>query len=269
MKNHKHFYVFILIISLLVISGCVSEQDYNDLKVQNNTQRKRIAELESELKATELKQEKLQRQLDAIGSRGGIEADALQQQLAALEEDLAAKKELISAMQQRLLYGGMQLPVELSTKLEDFAKDKDLVTFDSDKGIVKFKSDLLFQPGSDVVSSTPSVGVNELPPTEAIAALCKILNSKEATNFDIVIAGHTDDMPIGKPATRQKHPTNWHLSGHRAISVLNIMTKNNIAPERLSIRGFGEYRPVAPNKANKKGNPQNRRVEIYIVPKGM
>ena len=260
MKNHKHFFVFILIISLLVISGCVTEQDYNDLKVQNNTQRKRIAELESELKATELKREKIQRQLDAIGNRGGIEADALQQQIAALEEDLAAKRELITAMQQRLLYGGMQLPVELSAKLEDFAKDKDLVTFDSDKGIVKFKSDLLFQPGSDMVASSA---------VEPVTSLCEILNSKEATNFDIIIAGHTDDVPIGKPATRQKHPTNWHLSGHRAISVLNIMIKNKLAPERLSIRGFGEYRPVAPNKPNKKGNPQNRRVEIYIVPEGM
>ena len=260
MKNHKHFFVFILIISLLVISGCVTEQDYNDLKVQNNTQRKRIAELESELKATELKREKIQRQLDAIGNRGGIEADALQQQIAALEEDLAAKRELITAMQQRLLYGGMQLPVELSAKLEDIAKDKDLVTFDSDKGIVKFKSDLLFQPGSDMVASSA---------VEPVTSLCEILNSKEATNFDIIIAGHTDDVPIGKPATRQKHPTNWHLSGHRAISVLNIMIKNKLAPERLSIRGFGEYRPVAPNKPNKKGNPQNRRVEIYIVPKGI
>ncbi|MHC5076291.1 MAG: OmpA family protein [Planctomycetota bacterium] len=269
MKNLKHFFVFILVIYLLVISGCVSEQDYNNLKIQNNTQRKRVAELESELKATQLKLDKAQRQLDAMGSREGIEAETLQQKIAALEEDLAAKKELISVMQQRLLHGGMQLPVELSTKLEDFAKDKELVTFDSDKGVVKFKSDLLFEPGSDVVSSAPSVGVSELPPIEAIGALCKILNSKEATNFDIIIAGHTDDMPIGKPATRQKHPTNWHLSGHRAISVLNIMTKNNVTPERLSIRGFGEYRPVAPNKPNKKGNPQNRRVEIYIVPKGL
>jgi flagellar motor protein MotB len=39
--------------------------------------------------------------------------------------------------------------------------------------------------------------------------------------------------------------------------------------ERVSIRGFGEFRPAVPNELNKRGNPQNRRVEIYIVPKGM
>jgi flagellar motor protein MotB len=47
------------------------------------------------------------------------------------------------------------------------------------------------------------------------------------------------------------------------------MSRNNIAASRLSARGFGEYRPVVPNKPNKKGNAQNRRVEIYLVAKGM
>jgi len=51
--------------------------------------------------------------------------------------------------------------------------------------------------------------------------------------------------------------------------VLNVMTGSNIASERLSVRGFGEYRPVAANKPKRGGNPQNRRVEIYIVAKGV
>jgi chemotaxis protein MotB len=84
----------------------------------------------------------------------------------------------------------------------------------------------------------------------------------------VIIAGHTDDIPIQKPDTRAKHPTNWHLSSHRAISVLNVMASNGIEPKRMSVRGFSEYRPVAENKPNKGGNPQNRRVEIYIVAQG-
>jgi len=35
------------------------------------------------------------------------------------------------------------------------------------------------------------------------------------------------------------------------------------------VRGFGEFRPIVPNRAGKKGNPLNRRVEIYIIPKGV
>ncbi len=259
MKKFKSSWFFLLCGCLIAISGCVSEQEYKDLQVQNNTQQKRIDKLQSQLKATQLNLQKLQRQLDSAESRGDVQLDALRQEIAALEEDLAAKKELIASMQQRLLYGGMALPVELSTKLEDFAKDKDLVTYDSDRGIVKFKSDLLFELGSDEVAAAAA---------GAVSSLCTILNSKEASSFDIIIAGHTDDIDRFTPATRKKHPNNWYLSAHRAISILDVMSKSNIATDRLSIRAFGEYRPIAKNKPDKKGNPQNRRVEIYIVPKG-
>lgn len=248
----------LLCVSLLLMNGCGSE--LKDLRIQNETQRKRISELESEVQTTGLRLEQLKRKLAAAGNISGAEADALQQKIAALEEDLVKKKALIASMQQQLLYGGMQLPVELSTMLEDFAKDSEMVTYDSSRGIVKFKSDLLFEKGSDRVA--PSAA-------SAVKSLCGILNSEQGKKFDIIIAGHTDDMRIGKPQTRAKHPTNWHLSAHRAISVLNVMAKSNVASGRMSVRGFGQYRPIAPNRPNKKGNPQNRRVEIYIVPKGV
>jgi len=260
MRTVKLSGVFLLCACVVLINGCVAEQEYKDLKIQNDTQRKRITELESEVQTTKLKLEQLKRELETAESRDSIEVNALNQKIAALEEDLGKKKSLIASMQQQLLYGGAQLPVELSTMLEDFAKDKELVTYDSNRGIVKFKSDLLFEAGSDKVAPAA---------VEAVKSLCRILNSEEGKKFDIIIAGHTDDMRIVRPATREKHPTNWHLSAHRGISVLEVMAKNNIASERMSIRGFGEFRPVAPNKPNKKGNPQNRRVEIYIVAKGI
>jgi len=46
------------------------------------------------------------------------------------------------------------------------------------------------------------------------------------------------------------------------------MESNGVKPTRMSVRGFGEYRPFEANEANKKGNPKNRRVEIYLVPAG-
>jgi flagellar motor protein MotB len=47
------------------------------------------------------------------------------------------------------------------------------------------------------------------------------------------------------------------------------MESNNVESKRLSARGFGEYRPITDNKPGKKGNAQNRRVEIYIVAEGV
>jgi len=46
------------------------------------------------------------------------------------------------------------------------------------------------------------------------------------------------------------------------------MTAGKMDSKRLSVRAFGEYRPIEPNQPGKKGNPKNRRVEIYIVPEG-
>ncbi len=258
MQVAKLSVIFFVCAYLILIGGCNTQM--RDLRIQNETQQKRIAQLESEIQTITLQLEQAKRQLATAQQKGGIEVESLQQKVAALEEDLAKKKELIASMQQRLLYSGAALPVELTTKLEDFAKGSEMVTYDAERGIVKFKSDLLFDKGSDNVASTAA---------EAIKSLCQILNSEEAKQFDIVIAGHTDDIPILKPATRAKHPTNWYLSAHRAISVLNVMAEANIEPKRMSIRGFGEYRPVVTNKPNKAGNPQNRRVEIYIVPLGM
>jgi len=244
--------------SIFLINGCGPE--CKDLRVQNNTQRKRIAQLESEIESTKLQMAQMERQLAAAKETEGIDAETLRQKVAALEKAIEDKQALIDSMKNQLLYGGMQLPVELSTMLEDFAAKEDMVTYDASRGVLKFKSDLLFEPGSDKVAPAA---------VEAVKSLCKILASEQAQQFDIIIAGHTDDIPIGKPATRAKHPTNWYLSAHRAISVLDVMSQNGITSERLSVRGFGEFRPMVPNEPNKKGNPQNRRVEIYIVPKGM
>ena len=244
---------------MIITSGCVSDQQFKDLKLQNTAQERRIKELESQLQTATLELDQAKRQVETLSGKGSIEMQALQQKVAALEDEIAKKKALIDAMQKQLM-GGVQLPAELSSMLEDWAKGSELVSFDAARGIVKFKSDLLFEKGSDEVAPTAM---------ESIKALCGILNTDQAKEFDIIIAGHTDDLPILKPETKAKHPSNWYLSAHRAISVLDVMTGNGVASERASIRGFGEYRPIVPNEPDKKGNPQNRRVEIYIIPKGM
>lgn len=243
---------------LVLLQGCTGE--LHDLRIQNETQRNRIAQLEGDLAATRLQLEQATRQLEEASDGGNVELQAAQEELAALREALAKKTELIETMQQQLLHGSGQLPVELSTKLEDLAAKHSMIDYDATTGILKFRSDLLFQRGSDVVASSA---------VEAVKSLCSILNSSEAEKFDVIVAGHTDDIPVLRPETRAKHPTNWHLSAHRGIAVLNVMTQNQVDSQRLSVRGFGEFRPVEANAPSKKGNPKNRRVEIYIVPQGM
>lgn len=250
------FVVLVLCAGMALTGGCTGEME--NLRLQNRTQQDRIDQLTSELEAARLQLEQLKRQLAAATESGDVTVDSLRQKIAALEEDVAKKEELIRSMQERLL-GVSPLPVELSTALEDFAREHDMVDYDSERGLVKFKSDLLFDPGSDTVSSGARA---------ALQTLCGILNSEQAAQFHIVVAGHTDDMRIARPQTRAAHPTNRALSSHRAISVVRVMEGCGLAAGRLSTRGYGEYRPVAPNAPGNRGNPKNRRVEIYIVPQG-
>ncbi len=150
------------------------------------------------------------------------------------------------------------MPAELNTMLEDFARGSDMISYDPNSGVVKFKSDLLFKSGSAEVDSKGK---------EALKALAAIMNSEQGKQFDVIVAGHTDDQPIR--LVKQQHPTNWYLSAHRAIGVVDVMISDGMEPTRLSARGFGEFRPIAPNAPGNKGNAVNRRVEIFIVTKGM
>ena len=259
MRSARFLGIVLVLAVAIGISGCISQQQYDDAKAQNRIQQQRITDLEGELGACELQLAQSAKQIETLQGRNSAELGGKDAEIEALEKDIADKKSLIARMQAQLLRGGAALPMELSVMLQDFASRNKMVTFDAESGTLKFESDLLFELGSDKVAPE-AIG--------SVKALCGIMNSKEAQNFDVIIAGHTDDVPIKKAATKAKHPTNWHLSVHRSIAVLNVMTANKVAPTRVSVRGFGEYRPVAANKASKRGNAANRRVEIFIVPSG-
>jgi outer membrane protein OmpA-like peptidoglycan-associated protein len=78
----------------------------------------------------------------------------------------------------------------------------------------------------------------------------------------LTIEGHTDGMG--------SHTHNMKLSDDRAASVKNWLVQNAGVPaSRITTRGWGETKPVAPNKNpngsdNPAGRQQNRRVEITI-----
>ena len=248
--------MIVLVGGVALLGGCNGEM--SDQKLANSMQQDRIDALQSQLSALRMEKERMQEQLNAATQTNDVELDALQQKIAVLEEDVARKEEMIAMMQEQLV-GVSPLPVEVSTALEEFADGSDMVEFDSEHGLVKFKSDLLFERGSDKVTASAA---------EAIKTLSGILNSTVAQQFDIIVAGHTDDMRIARAETRAAHPTNRHLSSHRAIAVAEQMEADGVAAKRLSTRGFGEYRPIEDNLPNRGGNPANRRVEVYIVPQG-
>ena len=255
MKAKISFCAMFVAVVLLVNSGCISRAQYDKCVRRNTHANERIEQLLGNQEDQRLEAEKWKQKHDLLLNMHG----ASMQKISALQASLDTKIALIEQLTEQI--GHVALPVELSNALTEWARQSgsDLVTYDEKTGIVRFKSDLLFDKGDDTVQAEAS---------RQLESLSKILNSAAAQGFDILIVGHTDDIPILKPATLSKHPTNWHLSAHRAIAVEKILAEAGIKQNRMSVTGMGEFRPIEPNKPNEKGNPKNRRVDIYIVPAG-
>lgn len=81
------------------------------------------------------------------------------------------------------------------------------------------------------------------------------------TQGKIIIAGHTDDIPIATARFR----SNWELAASRAVSVVEHLTRiTDIAAERFMIESYAETVPLVANDSAE-DRARNRRVEIVIV----
>jgi chemotaxis protein MotB len=80
-------------------------------------------------------------------------------------------------------------------------------------------------------------------------------------NLEIRVEGHSDDQPIHTDLFQ----SNWQLSTARATSVLTLLLDEaNFPPAKISVAGYGPYRPVADN-ATPEGRRMNRRVDLVII----
>jgi chemotaxis protein MotB len=97
---------------------------------------------------------------------------------------------------------------------------------------------------------------------ETLTVLDYIANVlSEFPMFEIMITGHTDDIPINTPI----FPDNFMLSSARAHAVaIHFINNHNMPPERIEMRGRGEHQPIATN-VTPEGRALNRRVEMLIT----
>jgi chemotaxis protein MotB len=107
--------------------------------------------------------------------------------------------------------------------------------------------------------TTFDTGKSELHP--AFRPLLKKIGAVlSQTKGEIIIAGHTDNIPLSGGL----FGSNLGLSMARAGSVAEYLLRTTaIDPRRLSTMGFGEYRPLASNDTAR-GRRKNRRVEIVV-----
>jgi len=251
---------------LVTMTGCASLDELNQVKMNNRNLSAEKAGLEQEVFDLRSANQGLRTRVDGLEDQLGTKDQLvgnLQKENDNLESGFRQAMSSVERFAERPFdkptVVSTVLPPELDMALREFAaQHPQEVAYDSEHGTVKWTSDLLFALGSDVVKDTAK---------STLRQFSEIMQSPAAQGFDVLVSGHTDNVRISREETRRMHPSNWHLSAHRAIAVGKELQNDNIAPTRLGVMGFGEYRPLASND-NEANRSRNRRVEIYLVPSG-
>jgi chemotaxis protein MotB len=245
--------------ALLLASGCESTQQQETEFKLSKVERERDS-LAQRLRAEQSKALVLERRIESEQVQWNADRAEVARLHSRVRELERAEEQRRSQLAERLnrpverpQVAASPLPRDIDQALLTWSQRfQDRVSYDRGRAAVSFANDRLFELGSDTVQADANVTLNDL------AGILATLPQE----YEIVIVGHTDDAPITKPETRAKHPTNWHLSVHRAISVKDMLNKAGVPAKRLGVMGYGSNRPVASDRA------KNRRVEIFIIRKG-
>lgn len=236
------------------LGGCVNQGEYDSVAESNMTYQSRIEQLHQENRTLQATLDRKQVRIDELESEmGGLRTS--REDLSGRISDAQAQQRRIRERLANLRLGGVD--PETDRALQRLAdSNPNLIAYDADRGMVRLTSDLTFDSGSDVVKDGAKA---------TLKMLAEIMMTANAQAYDLHVVGHTDNQRISNPATRAKHPTNRHLSVHRAIAVSESMQSFGLPANRILTGGWGEQHPAVPNRATG-GTPENRRVEIFMVP---
>lgn len=189
-----------------------------------------LKELDENLKSSKTQVDKL-----------SVDLKSREERLNELERVLAEKDKAVNALRSKV-----------SNALLGF-KDKDLsVNVKNGKVYVSLAEQLLFKSGSTKVDPKGQ---------EALQKLAKVL--KDQTDVNVLVEGHTDDVPVARIAGIQD---NWDLSVLRATKITRILTKSGLAAAKVTPSGRAENSPLEVGKTSEI-RQKNRRTEIILTPK--
>lgn len=90
-------------------------------------------------------------------------------------------------------------------------------------------------------------------------AMKKIIDVVKRSRGKVIVAGHTDNIPIATEWYR----SNWELASARAVTVAHELLRGGVDTKRMVVAGYADTKPLVPNdSANNRA--KNRRVEIIL-----
>ena len=263
----------------LCLTGCASKKqlaacqnDYSALMSKFQSTQEKLSDTKEQLSASQVRVSSLQEQLtsskNALSkmeeSNKALQA-SLNQSLSNASQNNVSIEKLVDQINESNQYirhlvdvksKSDSLNLVLTNNLTRSLSKEELKEVDVQvlKGVVyiSLADNMLYKSGSYEISDRAA---------ETLEKIAKII--KDYKDYDVLIEGNTDDVPISRENIRN----NWDLSCLRASSVVQcLQTKYGVDPKRLTAGGRGEFNPLADN-ATAEGKQRNRRTQIIITPK--
>lgn len=239
------------------IFGCGRSEDEYQLQVRraqefeqqlSDSQRERTA-LETRLSDLETRNTELIDRLAALGQ----DVESLRTERTTLETNLTETQRALEELRER----EAQQQARLATfrqMLERFRAMMESgrlrVRVVRNRMVIELPDNVLFDSGAAELKPEGQATLTEI---------VQVLRTIEGRQFQV--AGHTDNVPIRS----RRFPSNWELSGARAVTVARFMIDQSMPADRISAAGYADTQPIETNDTEE-GRQRNRRIEIALVP---
>lgn len=264
-KMMKKSIFMISLVSVLLMSSCASKKDLAACQEENKALQSNYQNTKEQLAASTTRVASLEEQIAELRKANATLQAALDKSLANTSQNNVSIEKLVDQINESNQYirhlvevksKSDSLNMVLTNNLTRSLSKEELKEVDVQvlKGVVyiSLADNMLYKSGSYEINDRAA---------ETLSKIAKII--KDYKDYDVLIEGNTDDVPIKRENIRN----NWDLSCLRASSVVQALQNNyGVDPKRLTAGGRGEYNPVQPN-TTEVGKQRNRRTQIIITPK--
>ena len=255
----------ISLVSVLLMTSCASKKELVACQEENKALQSNFQDTKEQLAASNTRVASLEEQLAELRKTNATLQSSLDKSLTNASQNTVSIDKLVDQINESNQYirhlvevksKSDSLNMVLTNNLTRSLSKEELKEVDVQvlKGVVyiSLADNMLYKSGSYEINDRAA---------ETLSKIAKII--KDYKDYDVLIEGNTDDVPIKRENIRN----NWDLSCLRASSVVQALQNNyGVDPKRLTAGGRGEYNPLQPN-TTELGKQRNRRTQIIITPK--
>ena len=263
--NMRKNILMISLVAVALFSSCASKKELVACQEENKTLQGNYQETKEQLAAANTRVGSLEEQIAELRKTNARLQSSLDKSLANTSQNNVSIEKLVDQINESNQYirhlvevksKSDSLNMVLTNNLTRSLSKEELKEVDVQvlKGVVyiSLADNMLYKSGSYEINDRAA---------ETLSKIAKII--KDYSDYDVLIEGNTDDVPIKRENIRN----NWDLSCLRASSVVQALQNDyGVDPKRLTAGGRGEYNPLQPN-TTEVGKQRNRRTQIIITPK--